>query len=131
MKLVRNLFFLFAVTIFATASVVLDIFNYNPFESGASVFTNFFVSLFFAVAGITSFVVYFSKLRLSKDKNINAYFLSSIRQGLLLSTGIIILIILRTLQILDWWVAGPLIIAVILLEMFFQTNSPLKKKLTN
>lgn len=128
MKLARNLFFLFTVTIFAVASVVLDTFNYNPYQANNSMFINFFVSLFFSLAGIAAFIIYFMKIRLSKDKNINAYFFPSIRQGLLISIALIILIILRTLQILDWWVAGPMVIAVILLELFFQTNSPIKKQ---
>jgi len=94
-------------------------------------FINFFASLFFSIAGIAAFIVYYTKLRVAKDKSINAYFLSSIRQGLFVSAAITLLVILRTLQILDWWVAGPMVIAVILLELFFQTNSPLKKQKLN
>jgi ABC-type Fe3+-siderophore transport system permease subunit len=131
MRLARNLFFLFTVTAFAVASVILDTFNYNPYEANNRMFINFFVSLFFAVAGIAAFIVYYTKLRVAKDKSINAYFLSSIRQGLFLSAAFTLLVVLRTLQILDWWVAGPTVIAVILLELFFQTNSPLKKQKLN
>ena len=131
MRLARNLFFLFTVTVFAIASVILDTFNYNPYEATTPMFINFFASLFFSIAGIAAFIVYYTKLRVAKDKSINAYFLSSIRQGLFVSAAITLLVILRTLQILDWWVAGPMVIAVILLELFFQTNSPLKKQKLN
>ena len=128
MKLARNLFFLFTLTVFALASVVLDTVNYNPYQSDNAVFINFFISLFFSITGITAFVIYFSKIQLSKEKNINTYFLPSIRQGLLVSLGVTILIVLRTLQILDWWVAGPMVIAIVLLELFFQTNSKISKQ---
>lgn len=131
MKLARNLFFLFTITVFAFASVILDIFNYNPYQSNNSVFINLFVSLFFAIGGIFSFIIYFTKLKLSKDKNINAYFFSSVRQGILIAIAVIVLLVLRTLQILDWWVAGPTIIAIVLLELFFKTNAPLKKHKQN
>lgn len=128
MKLARNLFFLFTVTIFASASVILNTFNYNPYQSDNTVFVNFFASLFFATAGISTFIIYALKMKFYKDKNINKTFIPSIRQGILISIGISILLILRTLQILDWWVAGPMVIAVILLELFFQTSSPMKKR---
>lgn len=131
MKLARNLFFLFTVTAFALASVVLDTYNYNPYQATNSMFSNFFISLFFSVAGIAAFIIYFMKMKFTKDKSTNASFIPSVRQGLLIATGFIILIILRTLQILDWWVAGPLVIAVILLELFFQTNSSIKKQKKN
>lgn len=128
MKLARNLFFLFTITVFALASVVLDTFNYNPYNSSNNVFVNLCVSLFVAITGISTFIIYFIKLRMTKDKSASMSFLPSIRQGLLISIGFIILIVLRTLQILDWWVAGPMIIAVILLELFFQTNTTAKKQ---
>lgn len=125
--LIRNLFFLFTITAFAIASLVLDLFNYDPYSSNLSVFINFYVSFFLSVAGIFSFIIYFLKYRVSKDKTINAFFLPSVRQALLISLAITILLLLRMLQILDWWVGGPLVVAIILLELFFQTNSPLKK----
>lgn len=128
MKLARNLFFLFTVTIFALASVILDTFNYNPYQASNAMFINFFISLFVAMAGISAFIIYFMKIRFAKDKNINAYFLPSIRQAILISIGFILLVVLRTLQILDWWVAGPMVIAIVLLELFFQTNTTIKKQ---
>lgn len=126
MKLARNLFFLFTITVFALASLILDTVNYNPYQSGNAIFINFFISFFVAVAGVFAFVIYFMKMKWAKDKNVNAYFIPSMRQGLLISAAISLLLILRTLQILDWWVAGPMVIAVVLLELFFQTSSPLK-----
>lgn len=128
MKLTRNLFFLFTITVFAVASVVLDTFNYNPYQSTNAMFINFFFSLFASIAGILAFVIYFMKIKFSKEKNINASFFPSIRQAVLVSVGFILLIVLRTLQILDWWVAGPMVIAIILLELFFQTNTTIKKQ---
>lgn len=128
MKLARNLFFLFTITIFALASLVLDTFNYNPYQSNNGVFINFFISFFVAAAGVFAFIIYALKMKFSKDKKINAPLIPSMRQGLLISIGITLLLILRTLQILDWWVAGPMVIAVILLELFFQTSSPTKNK---
>ena len=128
MILKRNLFFLFAVTLFAMASTTLNVFNFNPYESESGIFVNFYTSFFIACAGIISFIIYFVKLKFYSDKNINAFFWPSIRLALLISVGITAILILKGLGILDWWVGGPLVIAVILLELFFQTSS---KKLNN
>lgn len=127
--LIRNLFFLFSITLFALASFVLDLFNYNPYKSGLSVFLNFYISFFVLVAGILSFVLFFVKSRFKKEKNFNLFFWPSIRQASLLSLGFTVLLVLQGLKILDWWVGGPLLIAAILLELFFQTVSPAKKKI--
>jgi hypothetical protein len=126
--LIRNLFFLFSVTLFAAASTVLNIFNYNPYLSGADVFINFYISLCIAVAGILSIVIYYLKIKYFKDKAINSYFWPSVRQGLLFSTAITLLLLLKGLRLLDWWVGIPLLIAVVLMELFFQTNRGLIHK---
>lgn len=126
--LIRNLFFLFSVTIFALASTVLDIFNYNPFNSGPSVFINFYASFLIAIAGILSFGIYYTKLRLKKDKQIYAYFWPSVRQALLLSLSLTVILLLKGLKLLDWWVSIPLVISIVLLELFFQTTSSNIKK---
>lgn len=126
--LIRNLFFLFSITLFATASLVLDIFNYNPYKSGMSVFVNFYLSLFIGLAGIISIFVYYFKLKFKKDKSIYSYFWPSVRQSIFISLSITLLLVLKGFKLLDWWVGIPLVIAVVLLELFFQTTSSNIKK---
>lgn len=126
--LIRNLFFLFSVTLFAVASTVLDVFNYNPYNSGTGVFINFYASFCIGLAGILSIVIYYLKIRLSKDKSIYSYFWPSVRQSLLVSMGITLLLALRGFKLLDLWVGIPLMIVVVLLELFFQTNTGSIKK---
>lgn len=123
----RNLFFLFSVTLFAIASLVLDIFNYNPFEAGQVVFINFYASLFFSLTGVLAFCIYFFKFRGLKDKAIHALFWPSIRQGALASSGLVVLIILKNMLILDIWVGSSVFIIAVLLELFFQTKKTKNK----
>lgn len=123
----RNLFFLFSVTAFAVASTIVCIFNYNPYTSPTCVFINFYSSFCVAVAGIVGILIYFIKIQTKKDKNIYGYFWPSIRQAFFFSLGATIILLLRGLGILDWWVGGPLVIAVVLLELFFQTVLPSNK----
>ncbi len=126
--LIRNLFFLFSVTLFAAASTVLDIFNYNPYQASQSAFINFYISFCFAVAGIASIVIYYLKIKYFKDKAINSYFWPSVRQGFLFAAALTLLLLLKGLRLLDWWVGIPLLIAVVLLELFFQTNRGITHK---
>ena len=127
MKLIRNLFFTISITLFAIASIILDVFNYNPYQSNYLVFVNLYVSILFAVAGVASLVVYYTKIAANKDKSIYGFWWPSVRQAFLVAICIDIILILKGLKILDWWVAGPLMISIILLELYFQTSSPVAK----
>ncbi len=122
-----KLFFLFSVTVFATASFVLDIFNYNPYKSDYWVFVSMFISLFLSLTGIGALVIFLVKIRITKSKNYSKILAPSIRQGLLVALSISTLLVLQSLSLLDWWVGGPLVLAVILLELFFKTITRNKK----
>lgn len=122
-----KLFFLFSITVFATASFVLDIFNYNPYKSDYWVFVSMFISLFLSLTGIGALAIFLVKIKITKSKNYSPILASSIRQGLLVALSIAILLVLQSLSLLDWWVGGPLVLAVILLELFFKTITKTKK----
>jgi len=124
----NNLFFLFSITVFAIASTILSVFNNNPYQSTPEVFIVFYLSLFLALTGVLSIIIYYAKLKFHKNKNIYGFFWPSLRQSALFSLGVTILAVLKSLKILDWWVGGPLLIAVLLLEFFFQTVSPTRNK---
>lgn len=123
--LTRNLFFLFAITLFALASVVLDIFNYNPFGAKTTIFLNFYLSLFLTLAGILSFLIYYIKVTLPKNKIIYLYFWSSVRQAVLISISLTTLLFLKSLNLFDWIVGISTVAVFFLLELFFQTKKPL------
>lgn len=117
----RNLFFLLSITLFATASLVLAIFNFNPFKASSKEFVNFYISFFVSIAGIFSIAIYLIKYKIFRNKTIYLYFWSTIRQSLLISASITIIVLLKGLKILDLWVAIPAVLSIILLEFFFQT----------
>ena len=128
----RNLFFLLSITLFATASLVLDIFNFNPFKASSKELANFYISFFISIAGIFSILIYIVKFKLFRNKTIYQYFWPTIRQSLLVSASITVIIFLKGLKILDLWVAIPAVLSIVLLEFFFQTISKNKtnQKLT-
>lgn len=122
MSLVRNLFFLFTVTIFGIASTILNIFNYNPYSANTSELINFYISLFVGIGGVTAIVIIYLKSKMIKKANLSIAFWPSIRQGSLVSLGITSTLLLRGLRILDWLIGVSILVVVALLELFFQTK---------
>lgn len=131
MKIKRNLFFLFTITIFSLISVVLCISNYNPFSIGLSQFAYLYFSVLFSIWGIASIMLFAIKIKLSHKETIYVHFWPAVRQGMIFSLGITILLILRGLRLLDLWVGVPVMIIIILLELFFQTKNVSKKPIAN
>ncbi|MEI7792095.1 MAG: hypothetical protein WCI57_01250 [Candidatus Berkelbacteria bacterium] len=122
MALLRNLFFLFSLTVLAVASTVISIFNYDPYQAGRTIFVNFYVSFFMALAGIVAIALYFIKSRVSKEKTIYNHFWPSVRQASLFSLAATAALFLASMHILDWLTGISLLIVTALLELFFQTK---------
>ncbi|MCX6812707.1 MAG: hypothetical protein NTW79_03800 [Candidatus Berkelbacteria bacterium] len=118
-----KLFFLFTLTVFALATFVLTIFNYNPYSSDGSVFAIFYLSIFFSLTGIIATILIFIRSRFSDISNLSDFFSSSIRQAAIASLIIIVLLFLQGLKILDLWVGVPLTVAIILVELFFHSKN--------
>ncbi len=123
----RNLFFLFSVTFVAITSVALCLYNYNPYSAKAYQFAIFFASLFAALAGILSLIIFYAKILILKKETIYSLFWPSVRQAIILSIAATLLLFLNSLNLLDIWIGAPLSVAILLMELFFQT----KRKVSN
>ncbi|OQA04579.1 MAG: hypothetical protein BWY68_00226 [bacterium ADurb.Bin400] len=122
----RNFFYLFSVTIFAIASLVLCLYNYNPFVATSAIFVNFYVSLFASLAGVITLILYYIKYFRSKDKLVYATFFPSLRQAVFLSLALTMMLLLKGLDLLDWWIGTSIVMVAILSELFFQTKKQAK-----
>lgn len=118
----RNLFFLFFTTIFALLSLVLCISNYDPHKIGFVEFVYFYSSFLISVAGILSIIFFYLKIILKKNETIYIHFWPAVRQGIIISLGLSILLILKGFKLLDFWIGIPIIVIILLLELFFQTK---------
>ncbi len=118
----NNLFFLFSTSLVAIASTVLSIFNYNPYDSKNYQFVIMYISLFVSLTCILSVLIFYTKILINKKEVIYSFFWSSIRQSTIFSLGIISLLVLKGLKLLDIWIGAPIFIAILLLELFFQTK---------
>lgn len=122
MTLIRNLFFLFSVTIFGLTSMVLVMFNYSPYTAGTSGFINFYVSLFISLTGILSIILFYIKSSRHKNQDNKLFFWPSVRQSALASLALTAILLLRGLRILDFLIGLSIIIVVFFLELFFKTK---------
>ena len=113
---------MFTITVFAIISVILCLFNYNPFQIGIVQFIYFFLSVLFGLWGIITIILFGLKIRLSHKETIYIHFWPAARQGLILALGLTFILILQGLKLLDIWVGIPIMVIIILLEMFFQTK---------
>jgi hypothetical protein len=122
MTLLRNLFFLLSITIFALASTILAIFNYNPYEATPLAMANFYASFLVSIAGVLSIILYYFKIKLSKNETIFGFLWPSIRQATFIAIALTTLLYLRGLGILDWLTGTSVIVVSILLELFFESK---------
>lgn len=118
----KNLFLLFSVTFIAITSAALSIFNYNPYTAQTYQHIIFYVSFFLSISGILSFLIFYSKIIILKKETVYILFWPSIRQASIISTALTLILILRGLKLLDIWIGIPLTIAILMLELFFQTK---------
>lgn len=118
----RNLFFLFIITIFFILSLVLCVSNYNPYNINLSQFIYFYSSFFFTLVGIISIVLFYIRVKISKKETVYKHFWPAVRQGFIISAGFTLILILRGLKLLDIWVGIPIMVIILLLELFFQTK---------
>lgn len=122
MTTVRNLFFLLSITIFAIATLVLTIFNYDPNMADGSIFTQFYISLLISLTGIIALIILFLRYRFSKNNLFLKNFWPAIRQGFFVAAALTLLLFLLGLKVLDSFVGISFLIVIILLELFFQTK---------
>lgn len=122
MMLKAYLFFVYAIIVVALASFVLCVFNYNPYQATNYQFIFFYTSLGLFLSGVSTLLIFYLKISFSNKETVYKYFWPSIRQGIVIGLAINTLLLLKGLNIFDGWVALPLIIVYILLELFFQTK---------
>ncbi|TSC90722.1 MAG: Uncharacterized protein CEN92_416 [Candidatus Berkelbacteria bacterium Licking1014_96] len=117
-KLLR---FTAGVTVISIIVFVFVLFRVDPFTSGISALVFFLVILFLALSGLLTFPGYYLRTIINKNKTPLANFNISLRQSILISTGMVGLLILKSTEGLAWWNGLLLIAALAFLEMFFRS----------
>ena len=100
---------------------LLMLLRVDPFTSGKSALVVFLVLLFLALSGSLTIPGYYFRMMINKDKVSLNNFNVSLRQSILISTAIVGLLILKSMESLAWWDGLLLIASLIFLEMFFRS----------
>jgi hypothetical protein len=95
------------------------IFFFDPFVSGFWALILFYASLFLALVGTFSLIGLVGRLILTKDNLVFKKVTTSFRQGLWLSILACVSLYLNKIKLFDWRYLLPLILALVLLELFF------------
>lgn len=104
-------------TVLAGLAFVSVLFFVDPTVAGWVGHSFFFLALFLFTAGLSTLCGLFIRNIISKDTIANKAQIS-FRQGLLIATLVIALIILQMLNLLFWWVGITIILFIITLEIF-------------
>ncbi len=116
------LFSLYFTSIVAGALALLIILNVNPFDSPFWLIMIFYTAIFLFILGIFGLVGFYLKVWASNREVIFVHLLPTLRQAALISLALVGLLFLQQLRVLNWWVAGLYILAVIFLELFFRSK---------
>jgi hypothetical protein len=127
MKNVRfYLFVFFCLTLFSLGFFVLILFNINPFTADLFTLSIFYISLFIFLTGIFTLLLFYLRIKLSNNEIFFANFNPSLRQSILISLSIVIILILKTLNVLSWWDGLLFVFSILLIEMYFQNKQIIK-----
>ncbi len=106
-------------TVLSWSSCLVVIYKLSPFSQQTLSLFLFYTSLFMALVGTFTLLIYTIRLWLNKKEIYNTHLNTSLRQGALLSLMIIIDLVFQRLRVLTWWDGILLLAIIILLEFYF------------
>jgi len=104
----------------AAASLLVMIFNVDPFRAEPRTLTYFFISVFFFISSIVALILYLWRIVRGQKYKAKIYMQVSVRQGILFSTAITGLLLLQSMKSLNWWDGLLLIASLFLIELYFK-----------
>ena len=102
------------------------LFFINPDHNGVLGLSLFYFSLFLAILGTASLLIFFIRARLGKKpvfKQVSIAF----RQALLFSVFVVAVLVLKSLGLLYWWNTLFLVVFIVFVEYFFLTSGKVYK----
>ena len=82
----------------------------------------FYGSLFFGLVGTLTLIGYYGRVLASRGEVIYANIGVSFRQAVLIAFAVVALLILQSFRLLTWWDGGLLVVAIMLLELYFRAK---------
>ena len=116
------IFGLFTTLILASFLWFLLLFGVNPLQAPAWIIFLFYLTFFMIWTAIFALAGYYLKVWASNREVIFSHIGPSLRQAGFASFVLTIFLFFEQIKVLNWWVAGMLIFAIILFELFFRSR---------
>ena len=116
-------------TIVAWAGVFAVIFGTSPYEAGVIGVIGLYATLLLALVGTFTLFGYRFRTWATKRRVLMPHLQPAFRQGVLLASVFVGSLWLSHHRLLTWWIAILLVIAVLFLELFFQSRSSHQQRL--
>ena len=113
-----NLFSIFASTLVSFSIWIYILYNFDPYKGDVLTIGSFFACMFFWLSGFLTMVMVFMRINLFSKVNINTNISNSIRQATIISSLLIGLLVLKSLNSLNIIQTIMLIFIALLLELF-------------
>lgn len=109
-----------ALGVLVLSLVLVLLLNFTSPEMGAITYGSFFIALFLILICITTILGFYGRRRLTNNEVLYKNLRNAFRQGTLISLYLVVLLILRAADLLNWWDAALLLVSVISFDMFFK-----------
>jgi len=97
--------------------ILIDQVCTSGIQTGALV--AFFIALFIALSATFALAIFFLRRFFSGNEIFYAFLVVALRQGILLSLGVCLLLLLKALQVFFWWDGLIIILVMVLIELLF------------
>jgi len=121
MQVSRVLQLTWVLTLILTIVFLVVLFRVDPYEGGISALVAFMAILFLVLGGILTLPGYYLRVWTLKSREHNKFYLTALRQAILISIAIVGLLLLKAMDVLAWWDGLLLVGALVLLELFFRS----------
>ena len=101
---------------------IILVINVNPYQAPNWIIFLFYFTFFTAASTVFAIANYYLKVWASNREVIFSHFGPSIRQASFMGLIITSCLFFQQIKVLNWWVFSMLVIAVILIELFFRSK---------
>lgn len=94
----------------------------NPYQAPFWIILLFYVTLYIVCTSIIALLFFNLKVKAGNREVIYSHIGPTLRQSAFLSVVIIGCLFLEQLKVLNWWVASMLIVALLLIELYYRSR---------
>ncbi|MCA9376004.1 MAG: hypothetical protein KC925_02985 [Candidatus Doudnabacteria bacterium] len=109
-------------TVLCWGAFLLILTSVHPQSAGLGGLTGFYATLFFALLGTLTLLGYRLRRSVTRKNVVFAHLTPAFRQGALLALVLVAALMLQHARLLNLWNGAALVLAVLFLELFFQSR---------